>query len=196
MLTWPAPSHRTILWPVPFHNWLRWTSHFRTCKSPSTTCMHRDSRVRINIKSGNLNFVCFYYQHLTLLAKDVDRVKLSTHSTIIATSLLVLKRYRMVSLFFLLSIKLPIVRTQVPWMRSIDEKENAKYLSRFFLAGGSIVPSGGGHERQSWIMTHSDQSWLLSFPLCSMHTVSRERTVAGGGEKKALHSHLCSFPVK
>lgn len=32
----------------------------------------------------------------------------------------------------LLSIKLPIVRTQVLWTRSIDEKENVKYMFRIF----------------------------------------------------------------
>ena len=89
-------------------------------------------------------------------------------------------------LFFL---QFPLYVSEPSEWNGIDAKEITKHLSRNF-GWRCIVPSGGGHERQPWIMIHSDHFWLLSFPMVP-HIVSGEDCF-----KRRPRSLLYTFPVK
>lgn len=81
---------------------------------------------------------------------------------------------------------------QAPWMRSIDENKNTKYLSRIFGWGKHCAIW-----RKTWkTVVNYDLLWsiptALVSPLHSVLTASREDCF----REKGLCSHLCGFAGK
>lgn len=91
-------------------------------------------------------------------------------------------------------IWLTTVHTLVPWMRSIDEKKNTKYLSRIFCLGKALchLEEDMKGSLELWSSLINPDCTRFPPPLCAHRIEGRlfQR------KKKGLRSHLCGFTGK